>query len=56
MVNDVLSVLHYNTSLAVEELLKVDVWVVSSDIYQLQQKIDPFPALNVKCLWVKFTP
>ena len=38
-----------------EEPLKVDVWLVSSDIYQLQQKIDPFLALGVKYLLVKFT-
>ena len=54
MVNDVLLVLHYNTSFAMEEPLK-DVWLVSGDIYQLQQKINPFFALSVKYLHVKFT-
>ena len=38
-----------------EEPLKVDVWLASSDIYQLQQKIDPFLALLVKYMLVKFT-
>ena len=55
MANDVLSVLHQNTSLAMDEPLKVDVWLVSSDIYQLQQKINPFLAVSVKYLLVKFT-
>ena len=54
MVNDVLLVLHYNISLAIKEPLK-DVWLVSSDIYQLQQQINPFLALSVKYLHVKFT-
>lgn len=54
LANDVLLVLHYN-SLAMEEPLKVDVWLVFSDIHQLQQKIDPFLALSVKYLLVKFT-